>query len=69
MGQQLASRISTDFRTHLESSKTWARIEEGRPLTPTETGDFIVTLSSGLLAGLRTIALAIVEPEAEASEH
>jgi hypothetical protein len=63
MGQRLANKIDQDFRSHVQGSAPWARLEEGAGLTPTEATELYATLAGGLLAGLKTVALAIEDPE------
>jgi hypothetical protein len=63
MGQQLASKIDQDFRKHVETSTPWTQLEQGRGLTPAETAELFATFAGGLLAGLKTIALTLEDPE------
>lgn len=63
MGQRLASKIDQDFQRHVRASPSWARLEEGVGLTATEATELYATMAGGLLAGLKTLALALDDPE------
>ena len=54
----LAQRLNA-----IESLAGVPRLEHGGGLNATEAGEFITTLTVGVLAGLRTIARAIPEPD------
>lgn len=63
MGRQLATKIETDFRNHIQKSTPWARLEEGRGLTQGEVVELNATLAGGVIGALKTLALALDDPE------
>jgi hypothetical protein len=63
VGEQLASKIDQDFRSHVQKSALWARLEEGRGLTQGEASELHAVLAGGLIGALKTLALALDDPE------